>query len=75
MQEVKIKFEHLYLVGGYNFPENLKKQAEDTGFKYLGKIAHDENVESSVIKGRSLLDLPSDSPSYISIKKILENIL
>jgi CO dehydrogenase maturation factor len=75
MQEVKINFDHLYLVGGYNFPEKLKNQAEDTGFEYLGRIEHDENVESYVIEGRSLLELPSDSPSYISIKKILENIL
>jgi len=75
MQEVNIKFEHLFLVGSYNFPENLKNQAEDTGFEYLGKIEHDDNVESYVIKGRSLLDLPSDSPSYISVKKILKNIM
>ncbi len=75
MQEVKIKFEHLYLIGGYNFPENLKKQAEDTGFKYLGKIEHDGNVESYVLEGRSLLDLPIDSPAYLSIKNIMKNIL
>ncbi|WP_455369456.1 ATP-binding protein [[Eubacterium] cellulosolvens] len=75
MQEVNIKFEHLYLVGGYNFPESLKYRAENTGFEYLGKIEPDANVESYIIEGRSLLDLPSDSLSYISIKEILGKIL
>jgi hypothetical protein len=75
MQEVNIKFEYLLLVGSYNFPENLKNKAEDTGFQYLGRIEPDDRVESYVLEGKSLLDLPSDSSAYISIKNILKNIL
>ena len=75
MQEVNIKFKKFYLVGGYNFPENLRKQAENTGFQYLGRIEPDNNVESYVLEGKSLIDLPADSIAYISIKKILGTIL
>jgi CO dehydrogenase maturation factor len=75
IQEVNIKFKKFYLVGGYNFPENLRKQAENTGFQYLGRIEPDNNVESYVLEGKSLIDLPSDSIAYISIKKILGTIL
>jgi CO dehydrogenase maturation factor len=65
MQEVNIKFKKFYLVGGYNFPENLRKQAENTGFQYLGRIEPDNNVESYVLEGKSLIDLPADSIAYI----------
>ena len=74
-KEVKIDFQNFYVVGGFRFPENLKKRAESNmEFKFLGKIAHDENVEQHVLDGKSLLDIPSDSPAYISVKKIMEKI-
>ncbi|NIP66562.1 hypothetical protein GWN63_00355, partial [Candidatus Bathyarchaeota archaeon] len=69
---VDIEFENFYLVGGYRFPEELGERAEDTGLEYLGKIAYDKKVERFVLEGRSLLDLPSDSPAYRSVKKIMQ---
>ena len=72
-QEVKISFNNFYVVGGFRFPENLQKQTKETlRFEFLGKIAHDENVEEHVLAGKSLLDLPSDSPAYASVKMIME---
>lgn len=72
-QEVKISFKNFYVVGGFRFPENLEKQAKETlRFEFLGKIAHDENVEENVLAGKSLLDLPSDSPAYASVKMIMK---
>jgi len=51
----------------------LEKQAKETlRFKFLGRIAHDEKVEEYILEGKSLLDLPSDSPAYASVKMILE---
>jgi CO dehydrogenase maturation factor len=71
--EVGIDFKHFYVVGGYRVPEDLegeiKKRIE---FPYLGKIAYDANVEQFVLSGSSLLELPSSSSAYISIKKILK---
>ncbi|MGA2310405.1 MAG: AAA family ATPase [Candidatus Bathyarchaeia archaeon] len=71
-KEVKIAFENFYVVGGYRLPENLRGHVENAlKFKYLGKITRDEKVEEYVLEGRSLLDLPSDSPAFASVKEIL----
>jgi CO dehydrogenase maturation factor len=72
-KEVDIDFENFYIVGGYRFPENLGTEAENLlKFKYLGKIAHDEELEEHVLAGNSLLDLPSDSPAYVSVKETMK---
>ncbi len=72
-KEVKIDFNNFYLVGGFRFPEDLKNKA-DRPFKseLLGRIAYDKRVEDLVLAGESLLDLPSDSLAYASVRKILE---
>jgi len=41
-------------------------------FEFLGNIAHDNTVEEYVMAGKSLLDLSSDSPAYLSGKMIME---
>jgi CO dehydrogenase maturation factor len=73
VKEVKIDFKNFYIVGGYRFPEDLEPEVEKrTGLRYLGRIAFDKNVEQCVLKGESLLELPSTSLAYNSVKKILE---
>jgi CO dehydrogenase maturation factor len=73
IEEVNIEYENFYLLGGREFPENLGEKAkEKTGLKYLGKIATDEKVREYNLRGKSLLTLPSDSPAYVSVKKIME---
>jgi CO dehydrogenase maturation factor len=72
-KEVNMEFDNFYLIGGYRFPENLASQVEtDLKFKYLGKIASDERLDEYVLTGQSLLDLPSDSMAYASVKKIMK---
>ena len=72
-KEVKIDFENFYIVGGFRFPENLAKEAVRVlKLEYLGKIAHDEKVEEYVLAGKSLLDLPSDSLAYVSLKEVMK---
>ena len=74
-KEVEMNFENFYLVGGYRFPAELGKQAEnDLKFKYLGKIEQDELLDEYVLDGKSLLDLPNDNKAYISVKKILKSL-
>jgi CO dehydrogenase maturation factor len=74
-KEVDMKFENFYLIGGYRFPPELGKQAEaDLKFKYLGKIAQDEQLDEFVLNGKSLIDLPSDNKAYLSVKEILEQL-
>jgi CO dehydrogenase maturation factor len=73
IEELDIEYEHFYLIGGREFPENLDRKTErETGLKYLGKIAYDDAVREYILKGESLLNLPSDSPAYVSVKKIIE---
>ncbi len=72
-KEVKIEFKNFYIIGGFRFPEELKEKAgENLKLEYLGKIARDEKVEEYVLAGKSLLDLPPNSPAYISVKNIME---
>lgn len=70
-KEVQIDFEHFYVVGGYRFQESLADVAAGTGFTYLGKVAYDGDVEQYVLTGKSLLELPTTSPAYVSVKAIL----
>jgi len=64
-QEVDISFNNFYIIGGYRFPNELEDIVEKrTGFKYLGKIAYDQEVESYVLNGKSLLHLPNTSSAY-----------
>lgn len=73
-KEVKIEFENFYVVGGYRLPENLQSQVEKAlKFKYLGKITLDEKVEEYVLAGRSLLNLPSDTPALVSVGEIMKS--
>jgi len=72
--EVKIDFKNFYVVGGFRFPEHLEGEArKNLRFDFLGRIVHDSEVEEYVLAGKSLLQLPSDSPAYLSVKKIMAN--
>jgi len=74
-QEVDMKFENFYLIGGYRFPVELGKKAEeDLKFKYLGKIEADEQLDEFVLNGKSLLDLPKDNKAYLSVTNILKTL-
>jgi len=73
IKEVGISFKNFYIVKGYRFPETLKlEDKKGTELKYLGKISYDKNVEDYIFSGRSLLELPSDSPAYLSMKEIMK---
>ncbi len=74
-KEVDMKFENFYLVGGYRFPAELGKQAEDDlKYKYLGKIEADDQLDEFVLNGKSLLDLPNDNKAYLSVQNILKTL-
>jgi len=74
-KEVDMQFENFYLIGGYRFPAELGKKAEeDLKFKYLGKIDADEQLDEFVLDGESLLDLPNTNKAYLSVQKILQNL-
>ena len=73
-KEVDMQFDNFYLIGGYRFPAQLGAKAEsELKFKYMGKIASDEELDEYVLTGKSLLDLPSNNPAYLSVKEILKS--
>jgi hypothetical protein len=74
-KEVDMQFDNFYLVGGYRFPAELGVHAEtELKFKYLGKIAQDEQLDEFVLEGKSLLDLPSNNKAFLSVKQILNKL-
>ncbi len=70
-RSIGIKYTHFYLVGNYRFNTETQKKLEESGEIYLGKIEYDINVAEYNLSGRSLLELPDDSPACISVKGIL----
>jgi CO dehydrogenase maturation factor len=76
IQEVGIRFDRFYVIGGYAFPQELDARARgETGLPYLGKITEDPLVAGRVLAGRSLLDLPSTSPAFRSIAALLDPLV
>lgn len=73
-REIGIKFKDFYLVSNYRFSNGLEELIKKLGLKYIGKIDRDENVEGYIVDGKSLLGLPEDSPAFLSVKKIIENM-
>jgi CO dehydrogenase maturation factor len=70
-KEVRIRYEHLYIIGNYECDDDAEQIFRSIGGAYLGKIEFDANVKQSNLRGHSLLELPATSPACVSIKKLL----
>ena len=68
---VNISCNKFYLVGNYRFTEEIETFLLTSGEKYLGRIAYDPLIREHNLKGESLFKIPEDSPSSVSVKKIL----
>ena len=76
IQEVGIRFDRFFVLGGYAFPSGLNQRvAAETGLPYGGKIEEDAYVADHVMAGKSLLDIPLQSPAYRSVSGILDAVL
>jgi len=71
IREVKISYNHLYLIGNHKFTEKTEEYLRSTGETYIGKIDYDPDVRQYNLEGRSLLDLPQDSPAALCVRNIL----
>jgi len=71
IREVKVSYNHLYLIGNYRFTEKTEECLRGTGETYLGKIDYDPHVRQYNLEGRSLLNLPQDSPAALCVRNIL----
>ncbi len=70
--EVGIKYRNFYTVANYRFNDELEKRIGSDGAAYLGRMDYDAEVEQYNLDGKSLLELPEDSPASLSVKRILE---
>lgn len=71
IEGVKIRYARFFLVGNFRFTEETERLLE-VSENYLGRIAFDLTLREYNLRGRSLLDLPNDSPSVVSVRKILK---
>ena len=77
VDEVHIDVNHIYLVGNRFTPdleELLRKSADDIGLEYGGIIPADENVMAFNLTGKSLLDIPDDSPAYVAVGNLAKKL-
>ncbi len=68
---VKINYKNFYLIGNYRFTDDVEKYLSNLGERYIGRISYDPMVREFNLRGESLFKLPEDSPSSLSIKKII----
>jgi CO dehydrogenase nickel-insertion accessory protein CooC1 len=70
-ERVGISYERLFLVGNYEFDAEAEQYLQSTGETYLGKMEYDVDLKKYNLTGKSLLDLPEDSPACRSIRQII----
>ena len=69
--EIGIHFNNVYLIANHKFKEATEQYVKNINGNYLGKIQYDPKLEEYSWNGRSLLELPQNSPAFLSIGKIL----
>ena len=72
--EVGIAYDRLFIVGNHEFDDEAEKLFKDVGEAFLGRMAYDPNVREYNLKGESLLELPPDSPAWLSLERMLESV-
>jgi CO dehydrogenase maturation factor len=72
--QIGISYGHLYLVGNYNFDKHTAEYLKSAGEAYLGKIEYDADAQKYNLTGKSLLELPENSPAVSSIRGILSRV-
>lgn len=76
ISEVGILFDRFFVVGGYGFEQDPDPVAlAALGLPYIGRVAPDDVVAQMVLRGKCLLDTPSDSPAYRSVAGIVKRAL
>ena len=71
VQEVGIRYQNFYTVANHRFDAELEKRIQSDAATHLGRVEYDPRVEEFNLEGRSLLELPEDSPTSQSVKAIL----
>lgn len=76
-KEVGLKFKKIYVVGNKFTPElkeHLEEIAKEIGIEFLGIIPPSNQIAEYNLEGRSLLDLPDDSPAVKAVQVMAEKM-
>jgi len=69
---VGIHYDHLYIVGNYEFDQAMGDYLRKVNQNYIGKVEYDKELREYNLNGKSLLDLRDDSPACLSIREIMQ---
>jgi len=69
---VGIHYDHLYIIGNYEFDQEKEDYLREFHQNYIGKVAYDIELGKYNLKGKSLLELRDDSPACMSVKEIMK---
>jgi len=73
--QIGLRFENLYLVANCRFgPDAERRLAESPGAVYVGRVEHDPAVQEFEAAGRSLCELPEDSPACVAARAVFEKM-
>ncbi len=73
-EDVAIK--KIYIVGNlFKDEEMIRKFCEELNVSYGGVVPYDENIQKYNLEGKSLLELPTESPAVVAAKRIVKRIL
>jgi len=71
-EQVGIHYDNLYIVGNHEFDEKAEVYFRDLGEVFLGSMNYDPAVREYNLEGKSLLNLPDDSPACLSVASVLK---
>ena len=69
--QVGMTYGRLLLVGNYEFDAEAEGMIQGTGETFLGRMDFDAELKRYNLTGRSLLDLPEESPACASMRRLL----
>jgi CO dehydrogenase maturation factor len=72
-RSVGIRYERIYVVGNHEFEPTAEGRLREATQHYIGKMRYDAELREYNLNGKSLLELPDDSPACSSAKKILKD--
>ncbi len=75
--EVGLKFKKMYVVGNKFSPDleqHLEKTAEEIGVEVLGIIPPSDEIAEYNLEGRSILELPDNSPPVEAVRKMAKKM-
>jgi CO dehydrogenase maturation factor len=76
--ELEVKIENAYLILNRvpgEIPPPLQEKIDSIDVTFLGPIPEDDDVMTYDFSGKPLIELPDDSPVYLAVEKMLDQIL